>query len=341
MRTLFAQPPESPIGWLVVVIFAALALGGCASRTTRESPYGVRRTTVTNHVPSGKRSHLKFKHFEEKSAPVGQVFTTRFDIALKVTVPLQEPHCPFGQPVARAGIDFGPTEFVWREGYDLLHSAELKTPYWVCERYTFESLKKNFERGSKSFKPDPLLHLARAERSDYAGSSQYILGNEPFPIDIGHMAPAEAHTSTEQLLLDTFYFSNAVPQHRSMNRGQWAKLEECARASSPTGGIGWVISGPMIYSADDVDQIAVNTIGDGVVVPTHTWKIFVSQKDNEPLTVWAAVMPNQKLPVGSELQDFEARIDDIEDATGFDFLPELPEDEQNELESVIHEIPCQ
>ena len=251
------------------------------------------------------------------------------------------PHCPFGDPVPRRGLDFGATERVVRAGYALLHSADLKTPYWVCEAYTTTSLRSNVERGSLSFKADPALRLARAVPRDYAGSSRHHTRAGLFPVDIGHMAPAEAHSSSEARMADTFYLSNAVPQHRAMNRGQWARLEACARTTGPVRGTKWVISGPMIYTERDVPFVTVDTIGDGVVIPTHTWKILVYRTPANALRAWAVVMPNRALPENAQLDDFVASIDAIEDATGFDFLPDLDSREQASLERARHPIPCQ
>ncbi len=251
------------------------------------------------------------------------------------------PHCPFGEPVPRRGLDFGPTERVVRAGYALLHSADLKTPYWVCEAYTTSSLRNNVERGSQSFKTDPVLRLARAVPRDYNGSSQHHTRAGLFPVDIGHMAPAEAHSSSEQRMADTFFLSNAVPQHRAMNRGQWARLEACARTTGPVRGTKWVISGPMVYSERDVQFVTVDTIGDGVVIPTHTWKILVYRTPADELRAWAAVMPNQVLPENSQLDDFATSIDAVEDATGFDFLPDLGGADEAPLERAVAPIRCQ
>ncbi|UHQ23783.1 DNA/RNA non-specific endonuclease [Lysobacter sp. 5GHs7-4] len=252
-------------------------------------------------------------------------------------------HCPMGDPVPRPGLDFGPTETVARAGYSLLHSADLKTPYWVCETYTARSLRSLYDRGGLKFSADPELQLAHAVPADYKGSSKYVTRRgQVFPIDIGHMAPAAAHASTSQRMVDTFYLSNAVPQHASVNGGQWARLEACARTAGPVSGPKWVISGPMIYTTADVSEITVDVIGNGVVVPTHTWKILVYRSpEGGGLKSWAAVIPNGPLPEGWQLQDFVASIDDIEDATGFDFLQDFEASEQRALERVRHAISCQ
>ncbi len=52
-------------------------------------------------------------------------------------------------------------------------------------------------------------------------------------------------------------------------------------------------------------------------------------------------MLNGPLPEGSQLRDFVASIDDIEDTTGFDFLPELEAGKQRALERARNAISCQ
>lgn len=354
------SPHLRPWPRLALLLLLGVAVAGC---TTRGPVRAVRGEAEVKQVPSRiPADAVSRPYFHDESASVAMAedavdaSTWAGDAAPPPPPATEDPvaatttarasasetsRCPFGEPVPRRGLDFGATERVVRAGYALLHSADLKTPYWVCERYTTRSLQHNVEREGLSFKADPALRGARAVPADYAGSSQHRTRAGLFPIDIGHMAPAEAHSSSAQRIADTFYLSNAVPQHRAMNRGQWARLEGCARTTGPVRGSKWVISGPMIYTARDVRFITVDTIGDGVVIPTHTWKILVYRAPAGDLRAWAAVMPNEVLPENAQLGDFVASIDAIEDATGFDVLPDLDGREQATLERVVHPIPCQ
>lgn len=327
---------QTPVRFLTIAILTATALSGCAHQEiVVEQVEGPR--TVHNRLPPGQVRKPAFEAGDGSSAlemaEAGRIVLSRALTRARAS------HCPFGSPAARAGLDFGRTESVWRSGYQLLHSEDWKTPYWVCED-TLRSLVSNYDRGGLKFKADPDLQLGRAVPADYGGSSTFILHGQPFPIDIGHMAPAEAHSSEQSLLVDTFYLSNAVPQYASMNRGKWAKLEACTRAQTPATGRAWVISGPMVYTDADVEEIPVDVIGNNVVIPTHTWKIFVSESSSGNLQAWAVVMPNKKLREGSDLNEYAQSIDDIEDATGFDFLPDLPITKQAALERDAHSIPC-
>lgn len=323
-----------------VLMAMCLAVSGCRTGGAVRSPAD-RVVTVQNRLPAGAPKP-RFAESSDESALEGlSDRLTHSGLTIRALSP-ETSHCPMGDPVQRPGLDFGPTETVARAGYRLLHSADLKTPYWVCETYTARSLRSVYDRGGLKFSADPTLQLAHAVPADYKGSSKYMTRRgRDFPIHIGHMAPAAAHASTAQRMIDTFYLSNAVPQHAAMNGGQWARLEACARTTGPVSGPKWVISGPMIYTEADVREITVDVIGNGVVVPTHTWKILVYRSPDGELKAWAAVMPNGPLPEGSQLQDFVASIDEIEDATGFNFLPELEVVEQRALERTRHPISCQ
>lgn len=239
-------------------------------------------------------------------------------------------HCMAGKPSYFGKNDIGPTEYVSRVGYELLHSAVFKGPYWVCESYTRRSLVSLYDRAGLDFSEDPQIKLDHATKSDYRDRTDY-------GFHIGHMAPAEAHTSTSQRLLDTFYYSNAVPQNSSLNGGMWAQVELCARDSTPSGGRAWVITGPAY--APEQDE-ALTYIGDHLYVPTHVWKIVIAKEPSGLMLAWAIMAPNRTLPEGYKYSDYAVSIDEIEQATGFDFFSEMPAADQKPLESTTHRFPC-
>lgn len=244
----------------------------------------------------------------------------------------QTTHCPFGRPIARKGLHLGLTESVWRKGYDLLHSADHKTPYWVCETDTSLTLEQHVQRKGMRFTADPQLHMAHAEPSDYRGSSRSS-------IDIGHMAPAGDHEDTQLDLRDTFYLSNAVPQNSTLNRGLWEHIEACARQTTTPNGTTWIITGPT-NAASDNNQAAGTTIGAGVVVPSRVWKIVIVKGANGALRVWAVDVPNAQPPPHAATSDFAVSVATIENETGFDLLPNLPTDERQTIELAVHAIVC-
>jgi|ERR1017187_2850154 DNA/RNA endonuclease G (NUC1) len=79
-------------------------------------------------------------------------------------------NCPFGEPKLEETSNVGPTDFIARDGYVLMHSAVDKIPLWVCEFVVKDQLTGSLNRDDK-FQPDPLLKKGRrAELIDYKSS---------------------------------------------------------------------------------------------------------------------------------------------------------------------------
>jgi len=237
--------------------------------------------------------------------------------------------CPFGHPRHRQGWEHGFTELVVRDGYGLEHSGDYKIPLWVCERMDPARLDGPFQR-KDSFKADPVLTGPRSELRDYKGSAYHR----------GHHAPAEDFTDNEQQMSESFYLSNMSPQTPALNSGAWAQLEARVRRWVAEDRVTWIITGALIYDpaeeTDDADGwIEYYTIGAGVAVPTHLFKIVVGQDASGGLTATAYVVPNEKLPAGYNIDDYRRSVRWIEERAGLDFMPELEPVDSQTLEAGV------
>lgn len=329
MLRQFTVPVPRRFAHAVVLAAATLVLTltGCTHRTTVRPAHTVpNRSLDAAHRPTLQHPRTELVNRIEHLPPILQTTAATPD-------QVHPSHCPFGPPKPRQHEAFGTTEAIWRSGYDLLHSAEQKTPYWVCETYTPSTLAKNVTRGSLRFGTDPDLHGPHAVPSDYQGSASEHL-------DTGHMAPAGAHEENQRDLQDTFYLSNAAPQNAALNQGLWEKIERCARTTTPAEGTTWVITGPMIATDRPVPDIPVSTIGAGVVIPTHTWKVVIAEQPDGATRVWAVLTPNQKPSAGWAMDDFAVSIADIEEAAGFDLMPNLEPAERPSIEQAVHAVEC-
>lgn len=214
-------------------------------------------------------------------------------------------HTAIGRP---AGVG----TFFCRTGYALLHSPMNKTPLWVQEYLTAEHTEGPVPR-SNNFQPDPDLPLGqRAELEDYKGSGY----------DRGHMAPAGDMQWSEKAMEESFYLSNMVPQvGPNMNQGIWATLEDTVRRWAKERGALYVITGPIGVSG---------IVGPNhVAVPASLYKIVYDPKTQEAI---AFIMPNKAIPSRS-LSPWIRSVDEVEEATGLDFLSALPAETQNQVES--------
>lgn len=196
---------------------------------------------------------------------------------------------------------------VCHAGFVLSHDSETRMPDWVLEVLTPARFQGPGDRDRSSFQEDPFLEsLSKPQASDddYTGSG----------FDRGHMAPAADMKPDQAMMNESHFFSNISPQVGiGFNRHVWAELEEAVRDWTLQRLRLIVITGP-IY--DDGDR---RMRGTEIPVPPRFYKIAFEPGRNRAI---AFIFPNKKIK-GRELAPFISTIDDIEAATGLDFLPNL------------------
>ena len=207
-------------------------------------------------------------------------------------------------------------QIITHTGYTLSYNEEYELPSYVAYELTRDEVLGGGER-EDSFKADPDVRTGSAELSDYRGSGY----------DRGHMAPAADFKWSDEAMSDTFYMSNMCPQDPSFNRGIWADLEAVVRTMAYDNGKVYVVTGPVLTDGP------YETIGDNdVAVPKRFYKTVLDYSDPE-LKAIGFILPNE----GSDLslQSFAVTVDEVEEATGIDFYPRLPDDVEEVLESTM------
>ena len=153
--------------------------------------------------------------------------------------------------------------------------------------------------------------------ADYAGSG----------MDRGHLVPAADLKWSPNAMRQSFLLTNVCPMHKALNEGGWAKLEEKVREWTRRDSALLVFSGPVVSERD-------TTMADGhVAVPGAFYKVIVAPCVR-PMRAVAFIYPNGHS--GGRLRQYAVSIDEVERRTGLDFLPTLPLEEQQRLESRIH-----
>ncbi len=210
-----------------------------------------------------------------------------------------------------------------REAYVLAQDGRLKISLWVQYELSQQDLQGTATR-TDNFRADTSIPFGyRSELSDYSSSG----------FDRGHMAPAGDMKRSEQVMSESFFLSNMVAQVGSgFNRHIWKYLEDAVRGWVEQRGTLTIITGPVF--AVEGGRVSYQVIGNGhVAVPTHFYKIIVDVNDPDNVQALAFVLPNESL-TGHEYSEFLTSIDEIEAATGLDFLSALPVGVQDRVESV-------
>jgi endonuclease G, mitochondrial len=184
-----------------------------------------------------------------------------------------------------------------KKNYAVIHRCSVKAPVAVFEHVTIAAITGPAKR-KNDFRADPAVHAeCRATLQDYAGR----------PYDRGHMAAAANNTQSAEIMSESFFLSNMIPQVPNNNRGIWRQLEIWTRDWAK-GGDFYVVSGA-IYDPGHL------TIGNGVGVPTRLYKIIHDRRSGQ---TQAYMMPNAPIPV-ADLPQYQTTVSAVEQATGMRF----------------------
>lgn len=232
-------------------------------------------------------------------------------------------HAPWGLPI---DADKSDDHIIERKQYVLSYNQKLNVPNWVAWQLN-ASWYGDVPRKSGKFITDTSLPASfeKITHDDYTKSGY----------DRGHMVRSEERTASEEDNRSTFLMSNILPQTPKLNQQTWLSLEyECERLCKVEGKELFVIAGGLFSK-----QPA--RLKGKVAVPDSCWKIVIvmekgqKPKDISSKTKVIAVMMNNgdydKSNNSWEL--YKTTINAIEQSTGYDFLMELPDAIEENLES--------
>ncbi len=242
-------------------------------------------------------------------------------------------HLLLGNPSdAVANIISANNYLMEKEYYTVGYSNAKLTPIWVSwhlEDDDFGSATRQNDFRSDDDLPSSWYAVGS---SDYSGSG----------FNRGHMCPSADRKSSTDANSSTFLMTNMIPQSPKNNQVTWAALETYSRSLVDDGKELYIISGP--YGEGGTGSNGYETsIGDGIVVPSYTWKIIVVLEDgNDDLNritsstrVIAVWMPNDQDVNDYDWDYYRVSVDYIEGKTDFDFFSNLSSSVESTLESQV------
>jgi len=186
-----------------------------------------------------------------------------------------------------------------QEAYLTVYNPHCKVPYYSAEvirasNVTGSNVRKNNFHEDSSLAPE-----VRSTLDDYKKTG----------FDRGHMAPAADFSYSGQAMSESFLLSNMIPQFHNPNAGIWSEAEAFAREKAMVDDVR-VISGPLFETQP------VQVIGNGVCVPTSTFKIIIEPSGRTT----SFIVPNaQKIPSSAQLHEFQVDLKEVEQRSGMTF----------------------
>lgn len=201
-------------------------------------------------------------------------------------------------------------------GYTVSYNADWKIPNWVAYELTDIEVAGVEPRGKK-FVPDPMVPKYQSATTDDYKNSGW---------DRGHMAPAADMKWHAQAMRESFYLSNVCPQNHNLNGGVWKDLEEQVRDLAAQKGHIYVVCGPIV--SDDYQTIGANE----VVIPSAFFKVLLQEDDGE---IYAIGFVYENKSGRRPMSTYAMTVDEVEELTGIDFFPSLPNKIEKMVESEV------
>jgi endonuclease G, mitochondrial len=221
-----------------------------------------------------------------------------------------------------------------RKRYVVEYDTNLLNPLWTAHISTKESAA-NLEQRPESdpdwarpdkFKPDPFLVTLYTKK----GVSYTVhddLTNSGY--QRGHMTPnAEMKGFDQGSQIESFYMSNICPQLGDHNGTIWAALEAYCIEWAKAFGTVYVITGPVF---NDPDHPSKKTQVKGkkkaknqIPVPDQFFKIVIAERNGRTIAV-GFLIPHKNGLRKKDLFRYQVPIDDIEEVTRINFMPDMGE----------------
>lgn len=236
-----------------------------------------------------------------------------------------------GTPSSAPGSTNPDDYLMMRRQYATSYNSSKGTPNWVSWQLNASWLG-SVDR-CKSFSPDTTLPagFTRVLPNDYTGSG----------FSRGHMTRSGDRSATVTDNCATFLMTNIVPQTQEQNEGPWLMLENLAKELALSGKELYIIAGPLGEGGTGLKG-AQTRIGNGKVsVPAETWKIVVVLDQpglgikgvTTSTRIIAVKMPNRLGIKNDSYKKYLTTVDELEQATGYDFLSDVPTELQAVLEA--------
>lgn len=197
--------------------------------------------------------------------------------------------------------------------YRVCYNENHRQANWAAHWLTSESIQGSASR-TNDFRED--TRLARPVLKTDFSKTGY---------DRGHLVPAGDMKISRSGMSETFLMSNMSPQNPRFNQGIWASLENAVRSMVLSMGSAYVITAPIL-------EAKLPRIKSGVSIPRRYYKIAYF-KDAGIMRAYLIENMNQN---GSSYQQFQVTVDEVEQETGLDFFSQLPDNEEEAMESVIN-----
>lgn len=207
--------------------------------------------------------------------------------------------------------------------YTLFFDTSERIAYWVayphCKMYLGSVGRTN------DFQIDPSFPASEQMTSTIKG------------YDRGHQIPSGDRTATEEMNIQTFYYTNMTPQLANFNQKIWVDLETKVRTWVNACDTLYVVTGAVLKTVggNETVKYVEDKSGNRIAVPNYYFKVLMQLRLNGGNPVYKAIAFwfKHQANSGSVSAADASSVYDVERKTGIDFFANLPEDIQAQVEA--------
>lgn len=258
-------------------------------------------------------------------------------IPIPTPTPSDDDNMALGNPSGATSITSNSNNYLMiKPQYDFSYNNSKHEPNWTS--WHLDSADFGSAARQDNFRPDTTLPSGWYEvtSTDFSGSG----------FDRGHMCPSADRTASTTDNSATFFMDNMIPQAPKNNQITWQNLETYERTLVSSGNELYIISGGYGVGGTGTNGYKT-TIGNGIVVPSKTWKIIVVlPKGNNDISritsstrVIAVLMPNDQTCSSHPWDYYRVSVDSLEALTGYDFISSVSTSIQSVIESRVDNGP--
>ncbi|MCB9204172.1 MAG: DNA/RNA non-specific endonuclease [Flavobacteriales bacterium] len=225
---------------------------------------------------------------------------------------------PYGTPASN--------DLIIRDIYAMSNNDATKFADWVAYRLTMHEVDGDLEV-ERNWREDPWLADDETLEPSPSSKDDYKDASSTLDVDRGHQAPLASFKGS-RFASQSNLLSNITPQKKDLNQGPWKNLEEAVRDLVRTGKTVHVMTGP-IYNES---MPKLPNADEDHKIPSAYWKVVIAITGDNSFETAAFIM-HQNSGRTDALASKVVTIDEVEKQSGLDLLWELPDAEENSVES--------
>lgn len=251
---------------------------------------------------------------------------SNLDNANPVVHRLEFPRLKGGQSLVVTHFDNGEVN------YSVEWDSVKRATRWSCYELYASNRVWNVPRyypseGQTQYPADPDLHCSTAwtTRNDPYWRSGY---------DHGHLCPSADRRNTSLSQYQTFYLTNMMPQVNGFNAGVWSNMENWVRNQVNINSTDtlYVVKGGTIDNSSQ--YTTMQRTGGTLIVPRYYFMALLMKNSGGYKAMGFWIEHKSSSDTGKALAKYVVNIKELERLTGIDFFCNLPDDDENHVESL-------